>query len=54
MSKERKTEILARFNLEVTLAELSRCRQAVRDGRIWDLKNAQQATPCIEKSMGLY
>ena len=30
-------KILARYNLEVTLAELSRCKQAIRDGTIWKL-----------------
>ena len=34
--KER-TELLARYNLEVTLSELSRCKQAVHDGTIWQL-----------------
>ena len=33
---ERET-LLAHFNLEVTLAELARCKQAVRDGKIWQL-----------------
>ena len=37
MDKEKRTEILARFNLEVTLQEMSRCRQAIRDGKIWQL-----------------
>ena len=37
MSKEDRTILLSRFNLEVTLQELSRCRQAVRDGTIWRL-----------------
>lgn len=51
MSKERKTEILARFNLEVTLAELSRCRQAVRDGRIWDLARMRSTQhPALKKA----
>ena len=35
-SDERET-LLAHFNLEVTLAELARCKQAVRDGKIWQL-----------------
>ncbi len=30
-------KVLARYNLEVTLAELSRCKQAIRDGTIWRL-----------------
>ena len=37
MSKEDRTILLSKFNLEVTLQELSRCRQAVRDGYIWRL-----------------
>lgn len=37
MSKDDRTTLLAHFNLEVTLQELSRCRQAVRDGNIWRL-----------------
>lgn len=35
-SDERIT-LLSKYNLEITLAELSRCRQAVRDGSIWRL-----------------
>ena len=34
--KER-TALLARYNLEVTLAELDRCKQAIRNGTIWRL-----------------
>ena len=37
MNKEDRTILLSRFNLEVTLQELSRCRQAVRSGTIWRL-----------------
>ncbi|MGB1233640.1 MAG: tRNA guanosine(15) transglycosylase TgtA, partial [Poseidonia sp.] len=37
MEAEAKEQLLAHFNLEVTLAELARCKQAVRDGRIWQL-----------------
>ena len=37
MNKEDRTILLSKFNLEVTLQELSRCRQAVRDGTIWRL-----------------
>ena len=37
LPKTERNEILARFNLEITLQELSRCRQAVRDGTIWRL-----------------
>jgi len=34
--KERENR-LAHYNLEVTLAELARCKQAVREGKIWQL-----------------
>ena len=37
MNKEEKTILLSKYNLEVTLQEMSRCRQAVRDGTIWRL-----------------
>lgn len=37
LDSEQQIKILARYNLEVTLAELARCKQAVRDGNIWRL-----------------
>ena len=37
LDSEQQVKILARYNLEVTLAELARCKQAVRDGTIWRL-----------------
>jgi 7-cyano-7-deazaguanine tRNA-ribosyltransferase len=37
MSALEKEKCLAHYNLEVTLAELARCKQAVRDGKIWQL-----------------
>ena len=37
LDKQARIEILSKYNLEITLAELSRCRQAVRDGNIWRL-----------------
>jgi 7-cyano-7-deazaguanine tRNA-ribosyltransferase len=37
MKAKEKEQLLARYNLEVTLAELARCKQAVRDGKIWQL-----------------
>jgi len=37
MGDEERTNLLARYNLEVTLAELSRCKQAVHEGTIWQL-----------------
>ena len=37
MAEKERTALLARYNLEVTLAELDRCKQAIRDGTIWRL-----------------
>ena len=37
LDKQARMELLSRYNLEITLAELARCRQAVRDGNIWRL-----------------
>tara|TARA_B100000674_G_scaffold497886_1_gene533366 strand:- start:5089 stop:7371 length:2283 start_codon:yes stop_codon:yes gene_type:complete len=37
MDKSDRMKLLSKYNLEITLAELSRCRQAVRDGDIWRL-----------------
>ena len=37
MPKDEKTALLARYNLEVTLSELDRCKQAIRDGTLWRL-----------------
>ena len=37
MDKQERTVLLSKYNLEVTLQEMSRCRQAVRDGTIWRL-----------------
>jgi len=37
LDDEERTVLLSRYNLEVTLAELSRCKQAVHEGTIWQL-----------------
>jgi len=37
LPSDEREETLALYNLEVTLAELARCKQAVRDGTIWQL-----------------
>ena len=37
MKPKEREAMLAHFNLEVTLAELARCKQAVREGKIWQL-----------------
>ncbi len=37
MDEKERTDLLARYNLEITQAELARCREAVRSGKIWSL-----------------
>lgn len=37
MEDTERTNLLARYNLEITQAELARCREAVRSGKIWAL-----------------
>ena len=37
LPKDERTKLLARYNLEMTLSELARCKQAIRDGTIWRL-----------------
>ncbi|MBT61544.1 MAG: hypothetical protein CMA63_08370 [Euryarchaeota archaeon] len=37
LDSDARCELLAHYNLEVTLAEIDRCKQAVRDGTIWRL-----------------
>ncbi|MBL17204.1 MAG: hypothetical protein CL767_08460 [Chloroflexi bacterium] len=37
MDDDERSEILAHHNLEVTQAELARCREAIRSGTIWQL-----------------
>ena len=37
MSKKERTEILARHNLYVSMAEIRNIRQAIKEGRLWDL-----------------
>ena len=44
MGAEDRCRLLARHNLEITQAELSRCREAVRRGTIWQL--AEQRSHC--------
>lgn len=51
MDKDRQMELLSRFNLEVTLAELATCRQAVHDGRIWELaERRSHAHPALREA----
>ena len=44
MESDDRCRLLARHNLETTQAELSRCREAVRSGKIWQL--AEQRSHC--------
>ncbi|HJM13517.1 MAG TPA: tRNA guanosine(15) transglycosylase TgtA [Candidatus Thalassarchaeaceae archaeon] len=44
MDDKERCRILAQHNLEVTQAELSRCREAIRNGTIWQL--AEQRSHC--------
>ncbi len=37
MKPDKRTAILARHNLEISIAELARCREAIRAKRIWEL-----------------
>mgnify|MGYP001212752178 CR=1 FL=1 len=41
MDVDSRCKILAEHNLDVSIAELDRCRQAVRDGTIWELAEAR-------------
>ena len=51
MNKEERMVLLSRFNLEVTLAELATCRQAVHDGRIWELaERRSHAHPALREA----
>ena len=51
MSKDERMVLLSRFNLEVTLAELATCRQAVHDGRIWELaERRSHAHPALREA----
>ncbi len=37
MEENERTDLLARYNLEITQAELAKCREAIRSGKIWSL-----------------
>tara|TARA_B100000900_G_scaffold410169_1_gene427454 strand:- start:10099 stop:12264 length:2166 start_codon:yes stop_codon:yes gene_type:complete len=37
LDSKRREKVLARHNLEVTQSELARCREAIRNGKIWQL-----------------
>ena len=53
---DERCELLSRHNLEITAAEISRCRQAVIDGTIWQLVEQRSHTnPALrEATLWLY
>ncbi|MEC8078476.1 MAG: tRNA guanosine(15) transglycosylase TgtA [Candidatus Thermoplasmatota archaeon] len=51
MDDDERMVLLSRFNLEVTLAELAACRQAVHDGRIWErAERRSHAHPALREA----
>ena len=54
MPKNERTKILARFNLEITMAELARVREAVRKGKIWEyVERKSSEHPALESALKL-
>tara|TARA_Y100001970_G_scaffold292679_1_gene435178 strand:- start:6725 stop:8890 length:2166 start_codon:yes stop_codon:yes gene_type:complete len=47
MDKDDRSTLLAHHNLEITQAELARCREAVRKGKIWQL--AEERSHCSSR-----
>ena len=51
MEKDERSIILAKHNLEVTQAELARCREAIRNGTIWELaEKRSHASPHLREA----
>tara|TARA_E500000081_G_scaffold155176_1_gene194845 strand:- start:4885 stop:6366 length:1482 start_codon:yes stop_codon:yes gene_type:complete len=51
MDRDERSVILAKHNLEVTQSELARCREAIRDGTIWELaEKRSHASPYLRES----
>ena len=51
MDKDERSVLLAHHNLEVTQTELARCREAVREGRIWQLaERRSHANPQLREA----
>ena len=51
MDEEERSILLAHHNLEVTQTELARCREAVREGRIWQLaERRSHANPQLREA----
>ena len=52
MEPDDQTRLLAKLNLEVTMSELSRCREAVREGKIWHLVEERAAAdPALQEAV---
>ena len=47
MNKDERSTLLAHHNLEITQAELARCREAIRKGKIWQL--AEERSHCSSR-----
>ncbi len=51
MPDDERTAVLARHNLRVSMAELARCREAIRDGNIWHLVERRAAeNPALQEA----
>ena len=51
LDKDERSVLLAHHNLEVTQTELARCREAVREGRIWQLaERRSHANPQLREA----
>ena len=51
MDRDQRSTILAKHNLEVTQSELARCREAIRNGTIWELaEKRSHASPYLRES----
>ncbi len=52
LPKNERTKIIAKFNLEISLREMARVREAVRKGRIWEYVERKSAEhPAIEEAV---
>ena len=51
MDRDARSTILAKHNLEVTQSELARCREAIRNGTIWELaEKRSHASPYLREA----
>ena len=51
MDRDERSVILAKHNLEVTQSELARCREAIRNGTIWELaEKRSHASPYLREA----